>query len=121
MLTDCFHNITAKKTILGIGYANLARQPIGKPYIQVFTDSYKAGKPFSITAKNVPTPKLPDSYIIGVVVGDPTSNSKKPLDVYGCAYAVNSLRGEAYPIAGYPIEEFSYPIAERSYPIAERS
>jgi hypothetical protein len=113
-------DITAQKTILGVEYTDFSKNPLGDPYTQVFSQSFKAGSPFSITANNVPTPKLPSSYFIGVAVGDPSNDPKNPVDVYGCAFAV--VQGsvtESYPIAGLPFIERSYPIAERSYPIAE--
>ncbi|GBC04779.1 hypothetical protein RclHR1_05870003 [Rhizophagus clarus] len=103
-------DITADKTIVGIAYADTAKNPIGDPYTKIFTQSFKSGTPFTITADDVTTPQLPDSYFIGVVVGDPTDDPKNPLDVYGCAFAVVGSAKAA-----------SYPIAERSYPIAERS
>ncbi|PKY47877.1 hypothetical protein RhiirA4_463267 [Rhizophagus irregularis] len=63
------NDITAGKTILEIIYDEMSDQYLDEPFIQVFTDSYKAGTPFNTTAKDVPTPKLPDSYYIVVVVG----------------------------------------------------
>ncbi|RIB09373.1 hypothetical protein C2G38_2108753 [Gigaspora rosea] len=56
---------------------------LGESYNQTFTDSIKAGNPFNISASDVPTPQLPDSYILGVFVGDPSE--KTP---FGCATAV---------------------------------
>ncbi|CAG8708144.1 25414_t:CDS:2, partial [Dentiscutata erythropus] len=43
--------------------------------------------PFSISVSDVSIPTLPDSYLIVVVVGDPTGNQNNPLNVYGCAFA----------------------------------
>ncbi|CAG8623418.1 7658_t:CDS:2, partial [Dentiscutata erythropus] len=71
-------NITAGQTILEIVFA---------PYIQIFDKSYDAGIPFAIFALNVSVPTLPDSYYNLVFVGDPTSDPKYPLDIYGCARA----------------------------------
>ncbi|CAG8729801.1 9745_t:CDS:1, partial [Dentiscutata heterogama] len=81
------HDITSGTTILGIGFADEAKNPLGEPYTQTFDQSVKAKSPFSITAKSVPVPELPSSYLIGVVVGDPTDDPKNPIDVYGCAFA----------------------------------
>ncbi|RGB36471.1 hypothetical protein C1646_758114 [Rhizophagus diaphanus] len=56
-------DITAEKTILLVDYGDFAAK---KPYI---LSHIKQGYPFTITAKDVPTLKLPDSYLIGAVVG----------------------------------------------------
>jgi protein involved in polysaccharide export with SLBB domain len=81
------NDITAGKTILEIVYDE-PEQYLEEPFIQILTDSYKAGTPFNTTAKDVPTPKFPDSYFIGVMIADPTDDPKQPLDVYGCAFSV---------------------------------
>ena len=82
------HDITAGTTILGIGFADQAKNPIGNPYIQPFDKSFPANTPFSIEAKDVPVPdNLPDSYYIIAIVGDPTNDPNNPIDVYGCALA----------------------------------
>ncbi|RIB25835.1 hypothetical protein C2G38_2030718 [Gigaspora rosea] len=80
------HGIIKDKTILGIAYADLDRNPIGDPYSATFNESYKAGDAFSVSA-SVPTAHLPGSYYIGVIVGDPTNDPEKPLDIYACAFA----------------------------------
>jgi hypothetical protein len=110
-------DIIVQKTILEIGYADSSGQPLGDLYTQEFSQSFKAGTPFSITANNVPTPILPSSYFIEVVVGDLTNDPKNPLVVHGCAFAVVKESAESYPITGLPFIERSYPIAERSYPM----
>ncbi|POG76862.1 hypothetical protein GLOIN_2v1553339 [Rhizophagus irregularis DAOM 181602=DAOM 197198] len=108
-------DILAYNTVLMIGFVDsTGALSLTAPYFQKFVEPVKAGTPFSINASKVPTPvNLPDVYIIRVIVGDLNDN------IYGCALAVvgETLRKEAYPIAGYPI---SGPIAERSYPISER-
>lgn len=104
------HDLTSGKTIVGIAYADTNKNPIGDPFSETFTQSFKAGQQFSITAKDVPTPQLPASYFIGLIVGDPTDDPKNPLDVYGCAFAAV---GQA---AKQPTNfERGYPIAERSF------
>ncbi|GBC17523.2 uncharacterized protein OCT59_003726 [Rhizophagus irregularis] len=107
-----FNNIIAGKTIFAIGYGDTAGKLLSDPYYQNFTESYNAGEPFTITAKNVPTPKLPKTYVIEVDIFDIIDNPKAPL--YACASTtVGGTPGEeVYPIAGYPIA--GYPIAERS-------
>ncbi|CAB5375675.1 unnamed protein product [Rhizophagus irregularis] len=116
------NNIIAGKTLLGIVYEDpqyINNQTIDSPYIQYFTESYNAGEPFTITAKDVPTPNLPAAYYIEVGIFDLPDN---PIaTIYACATAAGglSLRERAYPITGFSIA--GYPIAERSYPIAERS
>uniref|UniRef100_A0A1D1ZFP9 Dof zinc finger protein DOF3.2 n=1 Tax=Anthurium amnicola TaxID=1678845 RepID=A0A1D1ZFP9_9ARAE len=116
------NDITADKTILGIAYGDLAKNPLGDPFTQTFDKSFKSGDPFTITASSVPTPELPaEGYLIVVVVADPTGDPKNPLDVYGCAFATVGKTPKDFTFSGYPIAERSYPIAERSYAIAERS
>ncbi|KAF0387090.1 hypothetical protein F8M41_011273 [Gigaspora margarita] len=44
----------------------------------------RAGTPFKI---DVPTPKLPDSYIIGVVVSDIADDPNKAVTIFACALA----------------------------------
>ena len=82
------HDITAGTTILGIGFADSAKNPLGDPYSETFTESFKAGEQFSKIAEKVPTPaQLPDSYYIGVIIGDPPQDPKAPFNLYGCASA----------------------------------
>ncbi|RIB22258.1 hypothetical protein C2G38_2033707 [Gigaspora rosea] len=71
------HDITNGKTVLLIEYLDEKGNQLADPYIQSFSDSIKAGNPFNISVSNIPTPKLPDSYFLGVVVGDDTP--------FGCA------------------------------------
>ncbi|RIB12897.1 hypothetical protein C2G38_1776928 [Gigaspora rosea] len=75
-------DITNGKTILFIAYGDEKGNPIDKPYTQNFTDSIKAGNPFNVSAPDVPTPQLPDSYLINVIVKDPSEDI--PI---GCATA----------------------------------
>ncbi|RIB22256.1 hypothetical protein C2G38_2033706 [Gigaspora rosea] len=75
------NDIIKDKTILLIEYFDEAG-PLAEPYIQNFTDSIKAGNPFNISASDVPIPKLPDSYFLGVAVGDPSEDTP-----FGCAVA----------------------------------
>ncbi|RIB22260.1 hypothetical protein C2G38_2075976 [Gigaspora rosea] len=77
------NDITNGKTILFIVYEDEEGKPFAEPYIQNFTDSIKAGNPFNISASDVPTPKLPDSYLLGVAVGDPFEDTTP----FGCAVA----------------------------------
>ncbi|KAF0479085.1 hypothetical protein F8M41_023895 [Gigaspora margarita] len=85
-LTKC--NITKGQTFLRIGYTDFSIKPIGDYYVQNFTDNFKVGTPFMISASNVPTPQqLPGQYIIVVDVGDPTRDPNKPV-IFGCAFAV---------------------------------
>ncbi|GBB84575.1 hypothetical protein RclHR1_11140004 [Rhizophagus clarus] len=83
-------DITANKTILEFAFFEKSiEKPIGDPYSQVFTQSYKAGEPFNITAKDVSLPKLSDPNVYGytqMAVGAPTSDPNKPVDPYGCAF-----------------------------------
>ncbi|GBC02675.1 hypothetical protein RclHR1_04750003 [Rhizophagus clarus] len=86
-------DITAKKTILEFAYfeqlESLTDKPIGDPYSQVFTQSYKAGEPFNITAKDVSLPQFSDPNVTGymqMAVGAPTSDPNNPVDLYGCAF-----------------------------------
>ena len=84
------HDITASVTILVIGFTADGTSPLIDPYTQNFTESVKAGTKFSITADKVPTPsQFPSSYLITVIVGDPTK-----IDPYGCAFATEC----PYPI-----------------------
>ncbi|KAF0504380.1 hypothetical protein F8M41_019532 [Gigaspora margarita] len=84
------HDISKEKTFLGIGYADTSKNPIGNPFVQNFTQDFKSGSQFTISASDVPTPKdLPSPYVIAVIVGDPTGDPTKP-DVYGCAFAIVS-------------------------------
>ncbi|KAF0485818.1 hypothetical protein F8M41_022745 [Gigaspora margarita] len=79
------NDITKDKPIFQIGYGDSKGYLIADPYIQNLTDSIKAGTPFNISASDVPTPKLPDSYTIVVIVGDPFDD---PLSLpFACAYA----------------------------------
>ncbi|GBC08448.1 hypothetical protein RclHR1_08110008 [Rhizophagus clarus] len=99
--------ITANKTILEFAYfeslESLTKKPIGDPYSQVITQSYKAGEPFNITAKDVSLPKFSDPNVIGymqMAVGAPTSDPNKPVDLYGCAF---DFFYEVPPGPGYPM------------------
>ncbi|KAF0532267.1 hypothetical protein F8M41_011381 [Gigaspora margarita] len=76
--------ITKGITILQIWYGDLNGILLDKPYIQIFTDSIKAGTQFNISVSDVPTPELPDSYFIGVLVGDPDASGGV---VFACASA----------------------------------
>ncbi|CAB4483194.1 hypothetical protein RhiirA5_380386 [Rhizophagus irregularis] len=107
-----FNNIIAGKTMLVIGYSDTSNNRIGDPDIQHFTESFNAGEPFTITAKDVQTPKLPKTYGITVAILDVSTNPKAP--IYACATATvgGSLGERTYPIAGFSIA--GYPIAERS-------
>ncbi|CAG8767621.1 11906_t:CDS:2, partial [Dentiscutata erythropus] len=87
------YNITAGKTMLGIGFGDSAKQPIGHPYNLTFDKSHVVGCPFSILASNVSVPTLPNSYIIAVIVGEPTGDPKNPYSVYGCALANERIPG----------------------------
>ncbi|KAF0562512.1 hypothetical protein F8M41_000020 [Gigaspora margarita] len=78
------NDITKGKTVLQIGYGDSYGNLIAEPYIQNFNDSIKAGTPFNISASVVPTPKLPDSYEIAVLVGDPDIAGGRP---FACASA----------------------------------
>ncbi|RIB19057.1 hypothetical protein C2G38_2182850 [Gigaspora rosea] len=79
-------DITKGKTILQIQYGDENGFLIGDSYLQNFIDTIKAGTPFKISASNVTTPKLPDSYLLGVVVADPTDDPST-FNVFGCALA----------------------------------
>ncbi|CAG8582621.1 11505_t:CDS:2 [Rhizophagus irregularis] len=59
-----------------------------------------------------PIQKPYTTYILFPLLLDPTSDPKKPLDVYDCVVCVYAVvAGEkAYPIADYPIAERSCPI-----------
>ncbi|RIB22249.1 hypothetical protein C2G38_2075945, partial [Gigaspora rosea] len=65
-----------------------SEDPVDLIYVKIGTDppesgekeSFDAGNPFNISVSNVPTPKLPDSYSFGVVVGEDTTP-------FGCAVA----------------------------------
>ncbi|RIB07515.1 hypothetical protein C2G38_2113499 [Gigaspora rosea] len=81
------NDITKGKTILLIEYINEYGN-ILVHYSQNFTDSIKAGTPFNISAFDVPTPELLDSYVLGVAVGDPSDNPNKPAPFFGCALAL---------------------------------
>ncbi|RIB09297.1 hypothetical protein C2G38_2146629 [Gigaspora rosea] len=72
------YDITKGETILQIEYGNSNGSLIAVPYVQNFTDSFKAGTPFNVSAQ-VPTPELPDSYEIYVYVGNP--------ELFACASA----------------------------------
>ncbi|KAF0395179.1 hypothetical protein F8M41_010279 [Gigaspora margarita] len=86
------HKIKKDKTILEIMYIDLSLTPIGDNYNQTFSQSIKAGEPFAVDVEIFSTPQLPSSYYIGIAVGDPTKDPKKPLNIYACAYA---LMGES--------------------------
>ncbi|RIB27140.1 hypothetical protein C2G38_2161313 [Gigaspora rosea] len=77
------NDITINQTFLIIEYQNVIGAPIADDYIQTFNNSFKAGTPFKISASDVPTPKLPDIYMLGVGVGNNKSD-----DMFACVYAL---------------------------------
>ncbi|UZO12179.1 uncharacterized protein OCT59_003727 [Rhizophagus irregularis] len=79
-------DITAGRTVVGIGYGDLERT-IGELYFQSFTESYKAGEPFTITVKDAPTPRLPEAFSIEIGVVVPIWVPGQPYEIYGCAIA----------------------------------
>ncbi|CAB4377893.1 unnamed protein product [Rhizophagus irregularis] len=60
---------------------------IGELYFQSFTESYKAGEPFTITVKDAPTPRLPEAFSIEIGVVVPIWVPGQPYEIYGCAIA----------------------------------
>ncbi|RGB38464.1 hypothetical protein C1646_665412 [Rhizophagus diaphanus] len=80
-----FNFIIAGKTMLVIGYSDTSNNRIGDLYYQNFTESYNPGEPFTITAKDVQTPKLPKTYDINVAILDISTNPVDP--IYACATA----------------------------------
>ncbi|KAF0523993.1 hypothetical protein F8M41_015182 [Gigaspora margarita] len=88
------NDITKGKTFLFIGYADKDLNPIGDDYSQNFAESIKAGTPFNISASDVPTPELPDSYFLGVGVLDPTGDPTNPYILYACALAKVGISSE---------------------------
>ncbi|KAF0520952.1 hypothetical protein F8M41_016012 [Gigaspora margarita] len=82
-------DITKNQTLLEIFYCNPDGSQIGDYYSQVFNESIKAGTQFTVTASDVPTPKLPDSYLILVIIGDKDNDPSNPYHVvlYACVVA----------------------------------
>ncbi|PKY43027.1 hypothetical protein RhiirA4_508191 [Rhizophagus irregularis] len=65
------HAIIADKTTFGVTYFVAdGSVPLGDPYKQYFDKSYKAGKNFTISAEDVPTPLLSKVYQIYVNIWD---------------------------------------------------
>ncbi|KAF0520948.1 hypothetical protein F8M41_016008 [Gigaspora margarita] len=81
------NDIIKNQTILEILYNTPDGTILGNDYVQTFNDSIKAGTQFTISALDVPTPKLPDIYLIGVNVGEKTNDPQNSLIYYACAYA----------------------------------
>ncbi|KAF0485817.1 hypothetical protein F8M41_022744 [Gigaspora margarita] len=78
------NDITKDKTIFQIQYEDSDGNLIAVPYVQNFANSIKARTPFNVSASDVPTPKLPDSYLIAVLVGDPDASGGV---IFACASA----------------------------------
>uniref|UniRef100_A0A1D1YP73 ATP-dependent helicase brm n=1 Tax=Anthurium amnicola TaxID=1678845 RepID=A0A1D1YP73_9ARAE len=79
--------ITAYETVLEIRFI-FNGVPLINDYVQEFTESFPAGEPFQITALKVPTPKkLPESYEIEVIIGNPIPIQEELIKILGCASA----------------------------------
>ncbi|KAF0552794.1 hypothetical protein F8M41_021036 [Gigaspora margarita] len=89
------NDIIKDATILQVAYGDSNGILIADPYFQFFNESIKAGTPFNASA-SVPTPKLPDSYTIGVIVAFPDLQL-----TFACAIAavgVSSEKSKIYDI-----------------------
>ncbi|RIB03382.1 hypothetical protein C2G38_2049316 [Gigaspora rosea] len=71
-------------TTLIITYSGINGGQIGDKYFQNFTHSIIPGTPFEISASDVPTPELPDTYLLEVEVGERIDSG---LVTYACAVA----------------------------------
>ncbi|RIB13418.1 hypothetical protein C2G38_2098347 [Gigaspora rosea] len=79
-------NIVQNITLLEIAYKDKHGQLIADPYNQTFTDSINAGNDFNASLAVFPTPELPDSYNLEVMVGDPLNGTTR-LNIFACALA----------------------------------
>ncbi|RIB00310.1 hypothetical protein C2G38_2234786 [Gigaspora rosea] len=80
------HNIIANQTVLYIEYQHEQNgSKIGREWFSYFNTSINAGHPFNRWADDVPTPTLPRSYLLVVIVGRLFSNSVIP---FGCAQSL---------------------------------
>ncbi|RIB11955.1 hypothetical protein C2G38_2145311 [Gigaspora rosea] len=65
------YDISYGSSFLLIAYYDKDGGELDTPYVQAINNSTKAGTPFNISASDVPTPELSDSYLIKVVISDP--------------------------------------------------
>jgi hypothetical protein len=84
--------VTAGTTFLLIVFADPSGKKILTAYFKVFSQTFLPGETVSISVDDVNVPEnLPDSYTIGVGIGDPDlGNPITPIIVTACAYAVVS-------------------------------
>ncbi|RIB08623.1 hypothetical protein C2G38_2270615 [Gigaspora rosea] len=77
------YDITKNQTFLFISYRGKDGYLLSSPKIRYFNYSTKVGNPFNISV-SVPTPELPDSYLLKVAVGDPAYDPTLAFPFFAC-------------------------------------